>query len=222
VEPPPPGPAEPRVGALAPEITIDRWWLGRGRDTLEAYRGSYVVLHFIAPTCNNCARTIMALNDLHERFGKMDTYIIGIARVVEREPEWKVPANAGGGRAVKTGDTAAAMGEFIRAARPRYPVAVDRDGITMGEYRVQPRATEWHMSSSGAVLWRDHTLRGEHGETCFLIGRNGAVLWAGEGGDEALERILRSRIKDDLDKKNRYEAWLQQRVSEKMSGERAE
>ena len=215
VEPPPKGPASPRVAALAPEIAIDRWWRGRGRDTIQAYRDDYLVLHFLAPTCDACAKTVQALNDLYDRFHKLNVHVIGIARVVGKEPEWKIHGNRGGGRAVRTGDTGHAMGAFIRATRPRYPIAVDRGSVSMKNYHVRPRSTQWHVSSSGAVIWRDHTVRGDKGETCFLIGRNGAVLWAGDGGDDTLQHVLKARLKSDIEKKRRYETWLQGRVGKK-------
>ena len=216
-EPPPTGLPAPRVGALAPEIAVSRWWCGRGRDAVNAYRDDYLVLHFLAPTCDACAKTVLALNDLQARFQKENVHVLGIARVKDREVAWRIPRSAGGGRAILTGDTPVAMSAFIRAARPRYPIAQDRDGASMSNYHVRPRTTEWQMASSGAVVWRGHTVRGDHAETCFLIGRNGAIIWAGDGGDDVLFKTIRERINADREKKRRYDAWLEQRVSQRKA-----
>ena len=183
---------------------------------MDAYRDDYLVLHFLAPTCDSCAKTAATLNDLYDRFRELNVHVVGIARVVGHEHPWRIPRGRGGGRSIPTGDTGGAMSDFIRAARPRYPVAVDRDEATMKRYHVRKRSTEWQMSGSGAVLWKGHTLRGDHGEVCFLVGRNREILWAGDATDDTLSRVIAARLKTDVEKRRRYEVWLQQRVSEKM------
>jgi hypothetical protein len=92
---------------------------------------------------------------------------------------------------------------------------MDRDETSMSNYGVRKRTTEWQVNASGAVIWQGHSLRGENGETCFLIGRNGAILWAGDPTDDTLSQVIGARLKTEVEKQRTYDAWLQQRVNNK-------
>ena len=199
-EKPPPGqPARKwpqlRVGSKAPEIDLGKWWIGRGKSKLAEYRGDYVVLHFLAPTCDACQNTVLALNRLRDQYSGSGVHVLGIARVAERERPWRIPARAGkSGAAVKTGDTPLAMSDFVRDTRPRYPVAADTNGATLSKYHVAPRETEWRLLDSGRIQWKGHTLRDAQGRTCFLVGPKGRILWMGDGSDEKLLNLLDARL----------------------------
>jgi len=93
------------------------------------------------------------------------------------------------------------MSHFLHATRPIYAVAADKDGVTLKRYGVKPRETEWVLAPSGAITWRKHTLRGENGESCYLVGRDGKLLWMGTGGDQGLVDMLVERIRAERKQK---------------------
>lgn len=199
-KPPPkpsPGPrvwAAPRVGGLAPEIVVRSWGGGSAGRKLADLRGKHVLLHFLAPTCNACEKTVFALNRTHAQFADSGLHILGIARVDRGERPWRIPRGKRKGTAVKTGDTPLALSDFIRAARPNYSIDIDQNGETCRRYRMAPRETPWRLLGSGRVQWQGHTLRGEHGATCVLIDPKGRILWMGSGEDDKLLDLLDKRL----------------------------
>jgi hypothetical protein len=145
---------------------------------------------------------VSSLSDLHAQYARANVEVIAIARVAPGEKTWSLPPDAPGvGTAVKTGDTPEALSHFLRATQPAYPVAVDRDGITMGRYHVKPRPTRWELGADNAIYWGRHTLRGDHGEACYLIDPQGTILWMGSGGEQELRDLLLSKLREDRRKR---------------------
>lgn len=114
-----------------------RDWMNSSPLELKGLEGKIVVLDFWATWCVECVRSIPRLNALQTKYAKAGVVIIGVC------------APEGGER----------MADVVRGKGIRYPVAVDRGGVTNRRYLANSSPDYYIIDRQGRLRWGDFANR---------------------------------------------------------------
>jgi cytochrome c biogenesis protein CcmG/thiol:disulfide interchange protein DsbE len=131
---PPPPPVS--VGARAPSFHASRVSGPLRGESLEAFRGSVVVLNIWSTTCIPCLKEMPSLERLSRQFADSGVHVVGIS-VDER------------------GTTTASIAEFARQRGVTFGILHDRAGAVMSAYQVNGLPTTVVIDATGVIAFRE-------------------------------------------------------------------